>query len=1298
MTREEIERALLTSGVVDIDSEAGGHIDLTEPSAKRLAQVVFDNLRSSTVDNLKNSQRFFEALEAVFPDRDSDKVPSVEPDEETGESEIKPDRRTWRLNTVKTRGFGGLNAGPDDTFEFDAAGRNFCIEGQNGSGKSSLANAILFAMTGKIHRDQYGLCDDPTKSEPVVSDDGEKLGNWPPIAVYPDNWASNRPSVDISVTLTFGNASDNEEIKAKRRVHGEPEALEHEVSIDPRLTTVPTLIEAGLLMPMRIQHIRMSQADDNNQLIGLIRQLIGLEPLLDVADLVDKLSHGNQRFRKYARDNRADEKAQRISKLLHEAQQAIEEQGTDLELTITIDPKKPISDDQLKILLKAKMELDRRQAKGFKALEKLAFNGFDPEVAAHRSRVMDAINQLSVDSDRQNDPNNLPPVLKGLASLNRESVKDHVQALKLALKKAKGDLKIAIKWSNKQKRDTLLRLKAVAAAHFEDCTDPVCPLCEQSIKGSGHQQLAQDLRLLRTQAEVAQTRLSDACRRIEQDIRNAAQEIVPDRFMRVERFAVKRDMQDSVRAAFIQPDHVANSLPGFTDIAQAALDKAFVAVEEVEFGSTLPKSEKGDETGKVERLIDHLNDTVAAAENWQESRQAFRNAWTCLFSKTEAGSLTTHILELRSVIEGVEPFRLASSKIQEAQKIITKYNTIVRRQALREKIVEALTPLRKLRNLVNHTTRRTINDVSDVAKDIHGQIYNPESLTYDKAELSEFRGKQSLIFQAKLGRDRDWLIDASLLANVSWMRGILWAYVFAIRKHSIERTGYCPFEPMVLDDPQITFDTRNLKGWVRFLGKPDGLMKLQSCQLLVTTHSRPFVLDITPMSAFRMAAIETGQAWSHPTQIVEGDFAAVRYRRMLEENSDDRARSLISDIRVLAETLLKHAIEPFEPVFVHRPDATLGRLMDKIAQQQKANQPPYTDSVFGNLIAVKSSNPDQFSQLSEPHHSLSETIAIQEARQAYGFWRDTLFPSLREVWAEYRFLQKSIVGEVAAIPLPDDCDHKPTRSTALASVQRTVLGRVSAYSDGRAASAIQIDTLTDGDTLSFSALSAYRLEKDTLSPVASVGDILLTRMDGQCRPSDLVVEDRGSHLVARRWLEDPAATALAVLAASSSNPREVPSALLSRAKGANRRRVVGVLFAAERLQRGDTIGPNVEATNLNANDMMVADLVANTDVFEVLGNSAEPIALDDQYLLAKPAQTNLASALRELDGRPVIAEDSEDRAFFKRLRVLNSTSVILESLDKTGSEGLIPLSTNSIESDPMLTRVREVVGVIFDPL
>ena len=1298
MTREEIEEALLTGSAISIDSEAGDSIELGAPHGRRLVEVVFDHLRSSTVGDLVKDTEFFDALEAAFRESaDETESESVER-HKAEEEKAEEDPRSWRLKKVETRGFGGLNAVPGDVFEFDATSRDSCVEGQNGSGKSSLVNAVLFAMTGKVHRDQYGIWDDPKRLDSVISDDGTNLGDWPPIAAYPSEWGSGPPPVDVSVTLTFSNNRDGEELEAKRRLYGEPEALEEEESIDSRLTAVPTLIDAGLLMPMRIQHIRMPHSDDNDQLVGLIRQLIGLEPLLDVANLVDKLCHGNQQFLKYAKNNDSESKRKIVSRLLKEAQEKIEKLDTGLDLIVDIEVKKPVPDVRLKNLRDAKEELVSRQAEGFQALAGLAFKEFDPDQAEHRQRVAGAVNQLHLDALRRSEANNLPVVLKGMTSLAKRVGGQDLESLKSALEMARNDLTDAVRWSDRQKMDTLLRLKALAAVHFDDSDDPLCPLCEQSIGGAEHQRLVEDLRTLKSEAEAAQARLADACRRIEQDVRRAARNVVPETFIQVERFSVKQNIRDEVRSAFVEVGHVAKSLPGFIDTARNAIDSVFAAVEEVEFGSELPEPADGEDVARVRRFLDHLTDTLQAAENWQQAGQIFLDGWERLFSETRGESLTTRILQLKGVIDGVEPFRLASEKTEQALKIADEYNVIVKRQALREDIADSLRPLRKLRDLVNLTTRQTIDGVSDVAKAIHQQIYNPEALSYEKAQVSEFRGKQSLSFQAKLGEDMNWRIDASVLANVSWMRGILWSFVFAIRQRAINRTGHCPFELMVLDDPQMTFDTRNLKGWAQFLGSSGGLRQHQNCQLLVTTHSMPFALEMTAMHDIRMLAIETGQPWSKPAQTVEGDFAGVRFDKMIAENSDDRARSLIGDIRVLAETLLKHAIQPFDPAFVRQPEATLGRMIDWIADRNTNGQPPYADRVFGELIAVKSSFPGEFSQLSEPHHSVSETITVREAKQIYEFWRETLFPAVHKIWEEYRFLQKSIVGEAASIPLPANCNHQPPRSNVLADVQPAILGRVSAYSDGRAASAIRIDHLSNGDSVDLSARAAYRLEKDTLSPVARVGDILLTRLDGQCRAPNLVVEDRGTHQVARRWLEYAAVPALAVLAASSSNPREIPPAIISRAEGANRRKIVGVLFAADRLQPGDRIGPDAEVTSLEADDGMVADLVADADVFEVQGSSAEPTALNEQYLLAKSPRVDLAKALEELDGKPVIAEDSEGCAFFKRLRVLDTRWVILESLDKTGAEEMVRLSIDQEQLGPMLVGVREVVGVVFDKM
>jgi AAA domain len=70
-------------------------------------------------------------------------------------------------------------------FLYSFGGNNWCLEGQNGSGKTSLVSAILWALTGKRIREHEGPVDERGEREDVESDDGTKVGNWPPLAAYP---------------------------------------------------------------------------------------------------------------------------------------------------------------------------------------------------------------------------------------------------------------------------------------------------------------------------------------------------------------------------------------------------------------------------------------------------------------------------------------------------------------------------------------------------------------------------------------------------------------------------------------------------------------------------------------------------------------------------------------------------------------------------------------------------------------------------------------------------------------------------------------------------------------------------------------------------------------------------------------------------------------------------------------------------------------------------------------------------------------------------------------------------------
>lgn len=65
--------------------------------------------------------------------------------------------------------------------------------------------------------------------------------------------------------------------------------------------------------------------------------------------------------------------------------------------------------------------------------------------------------------------------------------------------------------------------------------------------------------------------------------------------------------------------------------------------------------------------------------------------------------------------------------------------------------------------------------------------------------------------QAPRARDRwsapkDVLLDATFIANSSWIRAFLWTFLFALRQKTINRIGYNPLQLLVLDDPQSTLD------------------------------------------------------------------------------------------------------------------------------------------------------------------------------------------------------------------------------------------------------------------------------------------------------------------------------------------------------------------------------------------------------------------------------------------------------------------------------------------------------------
>jgi hypothetical protein len=210
----------------------------------------------------------------------------------------------WRLERIEACGFGGLTIFGGTVFDLQIGGSNWCLEGQNGSGKTSLSSAVLWALTGKRIREPDGPVDEDGVRSNVFDTDGKKIGDWPACAAYPDNPPDLVKPAEVWVRLTFHNADGDSATAYRRFVSPSGGVPQFEHSIDACLLSAPELIDIGLLMPARLARIGFGERSQT--LYDAVKMITGLDRLADMADGCAQLTHGGRKFLKYGKDNGID--------------------------------------------------------------------------------------------------------------------------------------------------------------------------------------------------------------------------------------------------------------------------------------------------------------------------------------------------------------------------------------------------------------------------------------------------------------------------------------------------------------------------------------------------------------------------------------------------------------------------------------------------------------------------------------------------------------------------------------------------------------------------------------------------------------------------------------------------------------------------------------------------------------------------------------------------------------------------------------------------------------------------------
>ena len=1258
------------------DHKAGA-ITLDRPEQRRLFEFL---LACDSADVAQGSETLFDGIVKAWENNSHDPAISI------AQTVAPTNAQSWRLERIEAFGFGGLTIFGGKIFDLFVGGSNWCLEGQNGSGKTSLASAILWALTGKRIREHEGPVEERGVRELVENDEGKTIGKWPPLAAYPTTVAELSHSAEVWVRLTF-KAQDGETATAYRRTVSPSNGdAQLEIQVDERLRAASRLAEIGVLMPARLAKIGFGK--NSQSLFEAVKQLTGLDQLSDIADGCSALGAGNRKFMKYAKDQGIESYERRFNDSISSAKQLAEEFQFALPNPIAIDEK------NIDVALKATATKASEDAGEHLATLKSEIHvSIDIATLDGRTSIKNAVTSargLVTQSTKA------IPLFQAWKSMTDGALDEAFGTLPDALKSAKAELAKGMDWHKRQIADEKLRLKALAAQSFVPLTDSdaACPLCTSPLDNVEKRQLAAELNELKTDAAAAERKIADVCRNIQETLTSKIPIALRNNRTSIEAMDPVEAYSSAMIEKFVTESPFSDVLTGLAASVRAIVEEQAVALPHFSYVVFIPTDGEPEVVTKLRREFHTLERLIALVDWWKINRRLFAEAWSKLVGKKQeddtfmAKSIEGKLSMLEQALDHARPLDDLSKHLMTAATAAIAWNKIDAVQKKRDAITKALTPLKELKLLVAAETASSIADLSGTISAICERICLKERLAYEEAVIG--RKEVSVTGSFSPGMR----IDAALVANTSWLRAILWSFIFALREQTLQATGFNPLPLIVLDDPQGTFDPRNKRRWaqelVRYANMPSS--DLLGSQLIVTTHERNFYQMMIDHEKFvaQQGLIGGVNKISGVATVANGGELQRLFDEAKISNNDAKARDYIRKVRIYCEDLLKFMLRSLGN---NIPDMTLTQLEKELKDLARKHVAPYDRKPFETLLGALNNSNTAIQYINDPHHKDDETYGIAEADVVKQYWDKTLLDKIHTAFAVFDTFEL-YSGEPRTFPWAKNVIDFPNGYKAevkSSKMQQTGLA-AAAKTDGRAGDGVlTIEEWDAGEEVFLPNHEIFQLAAGTLDPIVNIGDLVIVSNYAKSQSRDLVIAATGNALLARRYNSPENHSEIVVLTGQAVDPSTLPQPVIVQLD-TKFKKIVGTLFVSHLLPV-PPIDPDREIIAIPDSEF-VGQLLNGARLFKVQGRSAEPIALEGQYLItrSKPVMVN---GIASLDGRLVIGVDEDGARYFKRLR-LHDKLVVLESLNPDGSTAAEILSLDGSHSLPKIAEALEVIGVLFE--
>lgn len=1213
---------------------------------------------------------------------------------------IDSSSRRLTLKRLEAHRFAGLHmfgtpsqAPPNFIQEFSPQLTLF--EGQNGSGKTSLINAVVWVLTGRILRSQREP-ERPGEFECWIENEDDngartahKLNSVTPLP----NVGDYRPDKggipsDTWVELIFED-ENGKELAPVRRTH-QRVAQGRPVDTEPNLNILgvdPIALRVGTLMPAILPHIKVGSESEFGRAVA---QLTGLSGLTDLADNARRARDKIDREFMPAKKKEVVAADGSYNRARADLMAEMSERSA-IASPIMVPP--PSSDPTIdQALIELGNHFEAAKATALSAAKSVLGDAFDPNDPALRADLEANVGPALAEVQQIGRMRSLAR-LADFRNLSDEQLTTTAARISDIQREAETLRGLATSPLEAGRARLYARLASWLADHPEfaqdDDTCSICggtivdkldPVTGRSIQKHIREARSTDVFIGQTLKQWAKSLLGEISQNLPESLQLEIQRDLPPHPIDL--------IRDGLTSELFATEPFRGVLRSLRQAVEADFDMACSDIPSLEAPPTI---DLPPECAELTRSLRRLARAIQFAR-WRQRNDSFvRQVFEQVIGKKPApglaiksASLRSHLYSLEKIVTDVAPLNKAINACDRLRADLKKRRSCEKRIHEYEVASSALFNITKLGSLAD-------TQVDELRRSLHADATKWRRRIY----LGAFPSTAQELVDTAMSRrgELDLVVGSGLVsapaqhvANSSALRASLVAFFLAFWEYVLKTRG--GLRLLILDDPQELFDEGNRER----LAEANLALVAIGAQIVIATHDSRFAAYISRLALPARSRHSVFPATPNRPVVRTPLFEAEinQRKKSFENNIDDPAlaRTYAESCRVFLEAMVADLFDdPSYSAWIRAmPSPTLSNFVDRLKSLTTGSpQGMFSASVFQEFVCHPGLiyNSATARLLNKAHHAQRETITAAEVAECKDQLADLvkLADKMHEECRRWRRRDHGIVLTKAVATLA------PLSPSVAPNIKVEVCPDLAAFTGWRPAGPSQ-ESSNPLDASILAGKAFFGLRRDNFGFSAPRGAIAIVEADAlPVADRHLVVARYGDRVYARRLIRDGSSDFVG-LTAETPDPRRSPKTVVLPSSEVSLHPVVGVIF-----QSGLSFG-------LGQDEAVLIDgvglLEKITIAYRIKDDSAVPLALPKQVVLGSHAIR--LDELRNYENALVAIYLDDGSSLFKRVGKALAGELahlrLFESIGGLGDAQILAVEKHQA-GVPRIDQIRLISGVLY---